>query len=321
MTENNIKLVVATVRGARKLTDNQLLGQQDPYVELCTSSNRKSIFRTRTYEDGGSLAAWNETHKMLCYDIADDSILIAIKNHNNVAADTTIGRVKIACEGIHNQDSWYKVYNDSGAVSGELNMAFIVRDATEEDFPPDCPPYSVDYVCPSNVVPKQVAHHLPTGYEERRMQDGRCYYVSHITKTSTWNKPSSRESATHEEDPLPAEWEEKIAADGTKYYVNKVSNIRSWRRPSTAHDHDHTDEGSLSPKSKGEIRVIPSSGNQHQWHHKFMMKPTWCDICKEFIIGITAEQQKAYKCKACGSCAHLPCVIAYPDLPCSAHKV
>ncbi|PVH79886.1 hypothetical protein DL98DRAFT_394882, partial [Cadophora sp. DSE1049] len=55
--------------------------------------------------------------------------------------------------------------------------------------------------------------------------DGRIFYMNHITKTSSWDRPRSKPT------PLPSGWEERTTPDGKVYYYQLTSQLTTWERP------------------------------------------------------------------------------------------
>lgn len=62
---------------------------------------------------------------------------------------------------------------------------------------------------------------LPPGWEQRVDQNGRVYYVDHIEKRTTWDRP----------DPLPTGWERRVDPMGRVYYVDHITRTTTWQRP------------------------------------------------------------------------------------------
>uniref|UniRef100_A0A8C2XMD0 E3 ubiquitin-protein ligase n=1 Tax=Cyclopterus lumpus TaxID=8103 RepID=A0A8C2XMD0_CYCLU len=52
-------------------------------------------------------------------------------------------------------------------------------------------------------------------------QNGRVYYVDHIEKRTTWERP----------DPLPSGWERRVDPMGRVYYVDHITRTTTWQRP------------------------------------------------------------------------------------------
>ncbi|XP_072540904.1 itchy E3 ubiquitin protein ligase a [Salminus brasiliensis] len=62
---------------------------------------------------------------------------------------------------------------------------------------------------------------LPPGWEQRVDQNGRIYFVDHIEKRTTWERP----------EPLPPGWERRLDPMGRVYYVDHISRTTTWQRP------------------------------------------------------------------------------------------
>uniref|UniRef100_A0A8C5NFH9 E3 ubiquitin-protein ligase n=1 Tax=Gouania willdenowi TaxID=441366 RepID=A0A8C5NFH9_GOUWI len=67
-----------------------------------------------------------------------------------------------------------------------------------------------------------LTHSDLTVYHEQRVdQNGRVYYVDHIEKRTTWDRP----------EPLPAGWERRVDPMGRVYYVDHITRTTTWQRP------------------------------------------------------------------------------------------
>ncbi|KAL3978704.1 hypothetical protein ACER0C_019766 [Sarotherodon galilaeus] len=62
---------------------------------------------------------------------------------------------------------------------------------------------------------------MPPGWEQRVDQNGRVYYVDHIEKRTTWDRP----------EPLPSGWERRVDPMGRVYYVDHITRTTTWQRP------------------------------------------------------------------------------------------
>ncbi|XP_060793731.1 itchy E3 ubiquitin protein ligase b isoform X6 [Neoarius graeffei] len=62
---------------------------------------------------------------------------------------------------------------------------------------------------------------LPPGWEQRVDQSGRVYYVDHVQKRTSWERP----------EPLPPGWERRLDQSGRVYFVDHVSRTTTWQRP------------------------------------------------------------------------------------------
>uniref|UniRef100_A0A8C3V7U2 HECT-type E3 ubiquitin transferase n=1 Tax=Catharus ustulatus TaxID=91951 RepID=A0A8C3V7U2_CATUS len=59
------------------------------------------------------------------------------------------------------------------------------------------------------------------GWEQRVDQHGRVYYVDHVEKRTTWDRP----------EPLPPSWERRVDNMGRIYYVDHFTRTTTWQRP------------------------------------------------------------------------------------------
>ncbi|OCT60587.1 E3 ubiquitin-protein ligase Itchy [Xenopus laevis] len=62
---------------------------------------------------------------------------------------------------------------------------------------------------------------LPPGWEQRVDQQGRVYYVDHVAKRTTWDRP----------EPLPPGWERRVDNMSRIYYVDHITRTTTWQRP------------------------------------------------------------------------------------------
>ncbi|XP_072259797.1 E3 ubiquitin-protein ligase Itchy homolog [Pyxicephalus adspersus] len=62
---------------------------------------------------------------------------------------------------------------------------------------------------------------LPPGWEQRVDQQGRVYFVDHVAKRTTWDRP----------EPLPPGWERRVDQMGRIYYVDHITRTTTWQRP------------------------------------------------------------------------------------------
>uniref|UniRef100_V9K803 E3 ubiquitin-protein ligase n=1 Tax=Callorhinchus milii TaxID=7868 RepID=V9K803_CALMI len=62
---------------------------------------------------------------------------------------------------------------------------------------------------------------LAPGWEQRVDQHGRLYFVDHIEKRTTWERPQ----------PLPPGWERRVDERNRIYYVDHMTRTTTWQRP------------------------------------------------------------------------------------------
>uniref|UniRef100_A0A674DBI8 E3 ubiquitin-protein ligase n=1 Tax=Salmo trutta TaxID=8032 RepID=A0A674DBI8_SALTR len=67
-----------------------------------------------------------------------------------------------------------------------------------------------------------LAHLKPTLIWEQRVdQNGRLYFVDHVEKRTTWERP----------EPLPSGWERRVDPMGRVYFVDHITRTTTWQRP------------------------------------------------------------------------------------------
>ncbi|CAM9327498.1 unnamed protein product, partial [Lampetra planeri] len=72
-------------------------------------------------------------------------------------------------------------------------------------------------------VPSVTSGPLPPGWEQRVDQNGRVYFVDHVEKRTTWERP----------EPLPPGWERRVDQMGRVYFVDHITRTTTWQRPTT----------------------------------------------------------------------------------------
>ncbi|XP_032376733.1 itchy E3 ubiquitin protein ligase b isoform X1 [Etheostoma spectabile] len=70
-------------------------------------------------------------------------------------------------------------------------------------------------------VPAVNAVPLPPGWEQRVDQNGRLYFVDHVEKRTTWERP----------EPLSPGWERRVDQMGRVYFVDHMTRTTTWQRP------------------------------------------------------------------------------------------
>uniref|UniRef100_A0A452S4H4 HECT-type E3 ubiquitin transferase n=1 Tax=Ursus americanus TaxID=9643 RepID=A0A452S4H4_URSAM len=74
---------------------------------------------------------------------------------------------------------------------------------------------------PRRPVPYRPFKFCVLSWEQRVDQHGRVYYVDHIEKRTTWDRP----------EPLPPGWERRVDNMGRIYYVDHFTRTTTWQRP------------------------------------------------------------------------------------------
>uniref|UniRef100_A0AAQ5YBT2 E3 ubiquitin-protein ligase n=1 Tax=Amphiprion ocellaris TaxID=80972 RepID=A0AAQ5YBT2_AMPOC len=99
-------------------------------------------------------------------------------------------------------------------------------------------------------------------WEQRVDQNGRVYYVDHIEKRTTWDRPES----------LPTGWERRVDPMGRVYYVDHITRTTTWQRP--------TQE---------------SVRNYEEWQHqRSQLQGAMQQFNQRFIYGLAATTNKEF---------------------------
>ncbi|KAH6987716.1 hypothetical protein BKA56DRAFT_669332 [Ilyonectria sp. MPI-CAGE-AT-0026] len=103
----------------------------------------------------------------------------------------------------------------SGVENGRTPLSFAAEGAQED---------SVKLLLEQGANPNSQEYVVPRGWERVKSEDGRVYYVNHISKTVTWSDPRYGTD-------LPEGWERRIAPNGRPYYVDHNTRMTSWDAP------------------------------------------------------------------------------------------
>uniref|UniRef100_A0A4W6EBK0 E3 ubiquitin-protein ligase n=1 Tax=Lates calcarifer TaxID=8187 RepID=A0A4W6EBK0_LATCA len=105
-----------------------------------------------------------------------------------------------------------------------------------------------------------LTHQSNHSWEQRVDQNGRVYYVDHIEKRTTWERP----------EPLPTGWERRVDPMGRVYYVDHITRTTTWQRP--------TQE---------------SVRNYEEWQHqRSQLQGAMQQFNQRFIYGVRALQDQ-----------------------------
>uniref|UniRef100_A0A8D3D984 E3 ubiquitin-protein ligase n=1 Tax=Scophthalmus maximus TaxID=52904 RepID=A0A8D3D984_SCOMX len=72
---------------------------------------------------------------------------------------------------------------------------------------------------PANVL--MLIVHVSSRWEQRVDPNGRLYFVDHVEKRTTWERP----------EPLPPGWERRVDQMGRVYFVDHITRTTTWQRP------------------------------------------------------------------------------------------
>ncbi|KAJ8265636.1 hypothetical protein COCON_G00147350 [Conger conger] len=107
---------------------------------------------------------------------------------------------------------------------------------------------------------------MPPGWEQRVDHNGRMYFVDHIEKRTTWDRP----------EPLPPGWERRVDPMGRVYFVDHISRSTTWQRP-----------------------TVESVRNYEEWQHqRNQLQGAMQQFNQRFIFGlqdqVSATQNKEF---------------------------
>ncbi|XP_023664547.2 itchy E3 ubiquitin protein ligase b [Paramormyrops kingsleyae] len=112
---------------------------------------------------------------------------------------------------------------------------------------------SVPKISNFNIAP------LPPGWEQRVDQNGCTYYVDHIEKRTTWERP----------EPLPHGWERRVDPTGRIYFVDHITRTTTWQRP-----------------------TVQTMRNYEQWQHRqSQLRGAMHQFNQRFIFGLQDPAQ------------------------------
>uniref|UniRef100_A0A3Q3RWA1 E3 ubiquitin-protein ligase n=1 Tax=Mastacembelus armatus TaxID=205130 RepID=A0A3Q3RWA1_9TELE len=100
---------------------------------------------------------------------------------------------------------------------------------------------------------------LPPGWEQRVDQNGRVYFVDHVEKRTTWERP----------EPLPTGWERRVDQMGRVYFVDHMTRTTTWQRP-----------------------TMETVRNYEQWQHqRNQLQGAMQQFNQRFIFGATQNKE------------------------------
>uniref|UniRef100_A0AAR2KSZ3 HECT-type E3 ubiquitin transferase n=1 Tax=Pygocentrus nattereri TaxID=42514 RepID=A0AAR2KSZ3_PYGNA len=98
---------------------------------------------------------------------------------------------------------------------------------------------------------------LPPGWEQRVDQSGRLYFVDHVEKRTTWERP----------EPLPPGWERRVDPSSRVYFVDHITRTTTWQRP-----------------------TMETVRNYEQWQHqRSQLEGAMHQFNRRFLLGVRTE--------------------------------
>uniref|UniRef100_A0A8D3CJP9 HECT-type E3 ubiquitin transferase n=1 Tax=Scophthalmus maximus TaxID=52904 RepID=A0A8D3CJP9_SCOMX len=113
---------------------------------------------------------------------------------------------------------------------------------------------------PANVL--MLIVHVSSRWEQRVDPNGRLYFVDHVEKRTTWERP----------EPLPPGWERRVDQMGRVYFVDHITRTTTWQRP-----------------------TMETVRNYEQWQHqRSQLQGAMQQFNQRFIFGVSATQNKEF---------------------------
>ncbi|EFA08997.2 E3 ubiquitin-protein ligase SMURF2 isoform X1 [Tribolium castaneum] len=231
---NGAQKIRLTILCARNLVRKDLFRLPDPFAKISVDGSgqcHSTEFVKNTLEP-----KWNSHYDL--YIGRNDSITISVWNHRKVIkkqGSGFLGCVRIVNSHIQRlRDTGYQCLDlgkacpaDSEPVKGQIIISLLSRDGP-------CSGTPLAVVGPQGELRGPTDRDsspsnnddLPPGWEERRTENGRPYYVNHITRSTQWIKPQStnktRRRSTHQNDNNNTNNENTIG--GTQMGVQEILN-------------------------------------------------------------------------------------------------
>uniref|UniRef100_A0A671LJC9 E3 ubiquitin-protein ligase n=1 Tax=Sinocyclocheilus anshuiensis TaxID=1608454 RepID=A0A671LJC9_9TELE len=195
-----------------------------------------------------------KTHDMKICEVVQTLQLCADRDQSDNIGDLSSAEANNQSQSLYAQD---QPLAPNGRVNGMDSPSVSSRGSR-----PQRPPR------PSRPPPP--TPHRPTvcvcvcSWEQRVDQNGRLYYVDHVEKKTTWERP----------EPLPAGWERRVDPMSRVYFVDHISRTTTWQQP-----------------------TMETVRNYEQWQHqRSQLQGAMQQFNQRFIIGdqASATQNKEF---------------------------
>ncbi|KAG7210586.1 hypothetical protein KM043_012104 [Ampulex compressa] len=231
---NGAMKIRLTILCARNLARRDLFRLPDPFAKI-TVDGSGQCHSTDTCKATLD-PKWNQHYDL--YIGKNDGITISVWNHRKIHkkhGGGFLGCVRILSHTIQRlKDTGYQrldlckaQIDDHDVIKGQIVVSLLSRDGHNGAVSNTVGHNAVvdvlgDLSCPTD---------LPDGWEERRTQSGRLYYVNHYSRTTQWIRPNSRPSnaiipTTPEPPPLPASEPTSPSGSGSPPNVQSESPSR-----------------------------------------------------------------------------------------------
>ncbi|KAH0541114.1 E3 ubiquitin-protein ligase SMURF2 [Cotesia glomerata] len=267
---NGATKIRLTILCARNLARKDLFRLPDPFAKV-TVDGSGQCHSTDTCKATLD-PKWNQHYDL--YIGKNDGITITVWNHRKIhkkQGGGFLGCVRILSNTIQRlKDTGYQRLDlcrantdDTDVIKGQIVVSLLSRDGHNGAVSNTVGHNAVvdvlgDLSCPND---------LPDGWEERRTESGRLYYVNHYTRTTQWIRPNSRPNAiiptTPEPPALPNSEPTSPSSSGSPSNVQSDSPPHNHRNQETWNDGTPSRTPSRDSSTQNTPRNTPTQ-NQNQ---------------------------------------------------------
>uniref|UniRef100_A0AAQ5ZXN5 E3 ubiquitin-protein ligase n=1 Tax=Amphiprion ocellaris TaxID=80972 RepID=A0AAQ5ZXN5_AMPOC len=249
----DILLGIAVLEISKILKANDL--KCDMYTSVCSD-----ICQSK-YPSANSFTVLNVVFSAFLFSLASSSSSSPSELSEGPASD---GSSQASASGCSDQQE------ESGAGAATASSSQTASGPKPAASASTAPAATTPRITPVNNVKKyffsdkiqQNPLYLFARWEQRVDQNGRVYYVDHIEKRTTWDRPES----------LPTGWERRVDPMGRVYYVDHITRTTTWQRP--------TQE---------------SVRNYEEWQHqRSQLQGAMQQFNQRFIYGLAATTNKEF---------------------------
>ncbi|XP_015516418.1 E3 ubiquitin-protein ligase SMURF2 [Neodiprion virginianus] len=281
-----------TILCARNLARKDLFRLPDPFAKI-TVDGSGQCHSTDTCKATLD-PKWNQHYDL--YIGKDDGITISVWNHRKIhkkQGSGFLGCVNILSSTIQRlKDTGYQRLDlckahseDTDVVKGQIVVSLLSRDGHNGAVSNTVGHNAVvdvlgDLSCPTD---------LPDGWEERRAQNGRLYYVNHFNRSTQWVRPNSRPAnviiPTTPEPPPPL-GTEPTSPSGS----GSPQNMRSQSPSSRTSDWNGEGSQNRTPVRENSVQNTPTQGQNNNHNHN-LRNTTATNSTRERRPQRTSEEQ------------------------------
>uniref|UniRef100_A0A8C2IVY5 HECT-type E3 ubiquitin transferase n=1 Tax=Cyprinus carpio TaxID=7962 RepID=A0A8C2IVY5_CYPCA len=171
-----------------------------PYVEVCVDGQSKKTEKcTNTHSP-----KWKQSLTVIVTPFS--KLIFRVWSHQTLKSDILLGTaaLEVICEVVRTLQ--LSSERERSEMVGDLSVCLDGLQVDPETFSDIFSFCFLDNMC---------------SWEQRVDQNGRVYYVDHIEKRTTWERP----------EPLPPGWERRLDPMGRVYYVDHINRTTTWQRP------------------------------------------------------------------------------------------